>query len=264
MRLKPIKTISRLLAVTFFSMLFYGCGNQADPVRNSGFLPSADLMHKTDLVPVQRVWRSHKLKSTDYNKIIVMRINTDYQLPRTDAEKNNIRTMLDEEKQDMADFAKYTEDAFKKAIKEDPNKRFQLVDKPGPNTLVLEIALVKVVPGKPVKGALKNAANLTPIGAIIMPLKMGKQGYTDSPGQASVAIEGRLTDSQTGEYFAMFADRRKQKTAIFNANDFTAYGNLRQIVDGWANGFVLISNKRPLETGEKYEDNSSPINIINY
>jgi len=172
--------------------------------------------------------------------------------------------MLDEEKQDMADFAKYTEDAFKKAIKEDPNKRFQLVDKPGPNTLVLEIALVKVVPGKPIKGALKNAANLTPIGAIIMPLKMGKQGYTDSPGQASVAIEGRLTDSRTGEYFAMFADRRKQKTAVFNANDFTAYGNLRQIVDEWANGFVIISNKRPLETGEKYEDNSSPINIINY
>ena len=259
-----LRKISKLLALALFSLLLYGCGNQADPVRNSGFLPSASLMHKTDVVPVQRVWKNPKLKNADYTKIIVKPVNTNYQLPKTDKENNNIRTMLDEENQDMADFAKYTEEAFKKAIQEDKNKKFQLVTQPGPHTLVLELALVKVVPGKPVIGALKNAANLTPIGAMIMPLKMGKQGYTDSPMQASVAIEGRLTDSLTGEYFVMFADRRKQKTAVFNANDFTAYGNLRQIVDSWANGFVTAANKRPLETGEKYEDNSSPINIINY
>lgn len=256
--------VSKFFALAVFSTVLYGCGNQADPVRNSGFLPSADLMHKNDLVPVQRVWKNPKMKNTDYNKIVVMPINTSHQLPQTDTEKNNIRSMLDAEKQDMIDFAQYTEEAFKKAIREDKNNRFQLVEQAGPNTLVLELAIVKAVPGKPIIGALKNASNLTPIGAIIMPIKMAKQGYTESSMQASVAIEGRLTDSQTGEYFAMFADRRKQKTAVFNANDFTAYGNLRQIVDLWASGFVTALNKRPLETGAKIEDSTSPINIINY
>ena len=61
----------------------------------------------------------------------------------------------------------------------------------------------------------------------------------------------------------MFAQRSKQCTAVLNFEDFSTYGNLQQIVDKWAEKFVEIANKRPLETGTKIETESN-LTFINF
>lgn len=256
--------LPRFLFLLSFTVLLCGCRNQAEPVDNSGFLPNAELMGKNDLVPVHRIWQNADMKSADYKKIMVMPVCTEWQMQNSSLEKKNIRSMLNQDQQDIEDLALYTQNAFRKAIKEDPDKRFELATQAGEKTLLLKIAFVKVVPGKPVLGTLKNVSNLTPVGAALIPLKMGVMGYADTAMQSSMAIEASLTDSQTGRNFIMFADRKKQKTAIFNANDFTAYGNLRQLVDIWSKDFLTLLKKQPLETGEKMEDENSGITIINY
>ncbi len=248
------------LSAAGMALILSGCAD-AEPVKDTAFLPKPEMMKKYDMIPVQKMWKAPDAKGSDYDKIIIMPVYTKDQLPYSSMETMNIRTWMDDQDQDVAEFAKYMEDAFKKAVH--AGKRVKLVDKPGPNTMVLELNLVKVVPGKPVLGALKNLSNLTPIGFLIAPIKMGVGASTDSPMQASVAIEGKIYDSESKKMLFMFADREKQTTAFFNLNDFTAYGNPKEIADEWAKQFVECLDKRPLETGTKIEKKTN-VGIIDY
>lgn len=240
-------------------IVFSGC--KASPVEPAGFAAYPDMMKQYDLIPGDKIWKDPNVKLSDYDKIIVMPVFTEKQLDRTWMERQNIRTWLNNEDQDVKDFAKYTEEAFKKALQE--SKKFKLATEPGPNTMILELALVKIVPGKPILGVLGNISNLSPIGFLLMPIKVSINASTDSPMQASVAIEGNIRDSQSKKVIACFADNEKQSVAIFNFNDFTAYGNLRDIINEWTRQFIEVLEKRPLVTGEKIE-RRSPVKTIGY
>jgi len=222
---------------------------------DSGFLSNPELMKKDDRVPIQKVWRDPQAKLDKYTKILVQPVRTNLQGERSRREERNLRNKLGLEGEDVADFAKYTEDSFKKAIQKGPC-RLELAEKPGPDVMALEMSFVKIVQAKPVANAGKTAWSCTPIGACFVPLKYAAKGMTDNGGQSSLAIEGRIVDSQTGHVLAMFAQRSKQCAAVLNVEDFSSYGNLQQIVDAWAAKFVEVVNKRPFETGEKIEANN--------
>jgi hypothetical protein len=234
--------------------LLYGC--KAAPAEPTGFAPNHEQMKKYELVPLDRAWVKSDIPEGKYRKIMVEPVFTKDALKnRSWMERNNLRAWIDAEDQDVAEFAKYTEEAFKNAIKN--SKKIQLADKPGPDTLLLELSLVKVVQGKPVVGALSNMGSLTPIGFMLVPLKVANKAASDSPMQSSIAIEGVLRDSETKEVVAAFMDREKESAAVFNVNDFTSYGNLKNIVNMWARIFVECIEKRPLKTGTKIETDRS-------
>jgi hypothetical protein len=170
-------------------------------------------------------------------------------------ERNNMRAWMDDEDEDIAEFAQYTEKAFKRELAK--CQRMKLVSKPGPKTLMLQLALVKVVPGKPVMSTLGAIGSVTPVGLILLPIKFGANAAGDSPMKASVAIEGVVRDATTKEVVATFADREKATTAILNDQDFSSYGNLHEIVDEWAKIIAQIIDKRPLKTGTKIEGHTN-------
>ena len=243
------------------ALLAFLCGCAASPTKDSGFLKDSHKMKKNEKIPAQKVWVAPESSIADYKKILIKPVFTKKQVEKTFLENMNIYTYLSNEKKDTKAFASYIRNAFAKAIKK--SKRFQLASAPGPKTMVLELALVKVVPGKPVLGTIKNVGRLTPIGFILSPVTMGIDAASDSALQSSVAIEGQIIDSVSGKPVAMFADRRKQKTAYFNTKDFRPFGNPEQIADEWASDFVKVLETRPLETGKKVETKSS-LGVINY
>ncbi|OGV31742.1 MAG: hypothetical protein A2020_05480 [Lentisphaerae bacterium GWF2_45_14] len=225
------------------ALVINGC-HRADPAEaQTKFLPEPTRMRSLDESgPVNKIWKDPQVNIFQYDRIIVMPVRMDEQLERGWMERNNIRHIMDKDKQDFAEFARYTEHAYKDAIYKD--KRLTLADRPSPKTLILELALVKIVPGKPIFGGIKNITNFTIIGLILLPLKTAASTSLDNATQASVAMEGIVRDSETRKPIAIFADREKQKTAIFSTRDFTAYGNLRQIADEWAKTFVKMMNKQ--------------------
>ncbi|HCE44563.1 MAG TPA: hypothetical protein DET40_13535 [Lentisphaeria bacterium] len=250
----------------FCLLAVFLAGCSSEPVKPAGFAKNPELMKKYDLVPLDKVWKDPAFDSRAYNSIMIVPVFTRAQLDKSWMEEANVRTWMDEESQDVKDFAKYTENAFRKAVQKSRN--YKLVDKPGPRTLIFELALVKIVPEKPILGVAKTAA--TPvIGAframafVMAPVKTAVSANTDSPLQASVAIEGNIRDSMTKKVVASFADREKQTSAIINFQDFSAYGNLEQIVDEWAREFLEIMDKRPLQTGVKVEDERPAMKLIN-
>lgn len=252
-----MKRACRLSAA--FALLILGsaalalCGAcSADPHEVTNFVPEKDKLKKYDLIPLDGVWKNPAVGKKSYDSIMVAPVFTkDAFSQRSWMERNNIRTWMDDEDKDIAQFALYTQKAFEKSISH--CKRMKLVDKPGPNTLMLELSLVKVVPGKPVMGALGTLGSLTPVGLILLPVKVGANAAADSPMKSSVAIEGVIRDSESKVVVATFVDRQKETAAFFNANDFTAYGNLEKIVDEWAKIFAECVDERPLVTGKKIE-----------
>ncbi len=238
------------------------CSCEAKQAPDSGFLQNPELMKKDARLPVNRLWKDPDVKMAAYERIIVRPVRTDMQIERSRRESRNYRNMMGLEESDVAEFADYVQSSFKKAIAKGPC-RLALVEEPGPGTLALEMSFVKIVQSKPVANAGKTALSATPVGACFIPLKFLAKGMTDSPGQSSLAIEGRLVDSVTGQTVAMFAQRSKQCTAVLNVEDFTSYGNLKDISDAWAAKFAEIMDKRPLETGVSI-DGGQQVKFINF
>ena len=237
--------------------LFTGC-QSTPPAEKIVYLKNPERLKKYDLVPFQKAWKAKGVDLRKYTKIIVEPVILSQKLKRDELEKLNLSTVLGSEKDEILKFAKYTENAFKQAIKAD--HRLNLVSKPGPDTLVIRLALVKIVPGKPLFGIIRN-----------VPLPIGKAGFIISPAikltgssvdslQSSVAIEGEFRDSQTGKVVAMFADHRTETTALINMNLMSSFGTPKEIVNKWAELVVKSLNRKP---GEKIEDPSS-IKVINY
>lgn len=240
-----------IIALCVLAFFATGC-HRANPMEaQTKFLPDPKRMSAMDEDgPINKIWRDPESDILSYDRIIVMPVSLDYQFPRTWMERNNVRYWMDKDQQDFSEFARYTERAYKKAIYKD--KRLSLAGRPGPKTLILEVALVKIVPGKPILGGIRNITNFTIIGLILLPLKTGASTTLDMATHSSVAMEAKLRDSETGKLLAMYADREKQKTAIFSTRDFTAYGNLRQIADSWAENFVKMMNKKKAKPFEVF------------
>jgi len=62
---------------------------------------------------------------------------------------------------------------------------------------------------------------------------------------STVAFEAKVRDSKSGTVMAMFADRETQKFKFLDFKGVTWYGNAKNIIDEWAEQFVLVANQRP-------------------
>lgn len=113
--------------------------------------------------------------------------------------------------------------------------RLEVVEEPGPRTIVLEIGLVEVVPTKAWLAAVGLASWALPL-AVGIPIGTGASLL--QPG--SVAIEGTLRDAETGELIAAFADRERSKARVVDLQALTWYGHAREIFMDWASQLLQL------------------------
>jgi co-chaperonin GroES (HSP10) len=235
--MQPAKVILKgtglVLAGVVTAAIFGGCATE--PAEKQVFIPPeyASMMKRMSRESTRKTWGDPKAIPA-YNKIQVAVIVSNKQLKASSWANMHIRS--GSKKQDLNALAVYAANSFKKAFAK--SKRFQLVDKPGAKTLALEFAIVQAIPNKPVLGAISNLTNLTPIGAILSPIKLANRGAGSNTTGGVIAMETMLRDSQSGKVIAVVADRAKSKTAYFNTKDFTAYGGARQVVDMWTKQMV--------------------------
>ena len=115
-------------------------------------------------------------------------------------------------------------------LNKNPVVHHEVVNSPKHRTMILEMALVELVPTKAFMRSVMDVFGLLIPGAQVL-------GLT---GSGSVAIEGRIRDADTGEVIFKFADRQQDKTAIISAQDFTWHGHAKEIIDDWAKEFVEL------------------------
>lgn len=219
--------ISVLLGVTSCLAL------KAAEAPDSSFLSEPEKMEPhRERFPFQRVWLKDYSENffNEYSEVMIAPINIDHLLAHDWAANLSTRGKA-KVHQDAAMIAEYMAERFKKTIREDKTNRFSLVESAGPDSLVVELALVELVPTKAWLNASGDVAGLFLPGASIL---------TGLAASGSVAIEGRIRDGETDEILVMFKDRESDQLAPIGVQDLTWYKHAEDEIDDWANQFVEV------------------------
>lgn len=230
---------SALLCVALL-VLFAGCKAQEAP--SSGFIEDAQLMSYNPSTPFNRTYWNKEYNPRDYDELLVAPVNTQYVMAQNIWEKANLVNVRPEQlREDINALAAYTRQSFVRAAANDPKKRFKVVETGGPKTLVLELALVQVVPSK---AALNALGYVTWVPAVVT---AGGAAAADSQdaGKGVIAIEGRIRDGASGKIIGLFADRERPRTAIIDIKSLNWWAPLKAIVDEWSQQLVALANRPP-------------------
>ena len=229
-RMTPGTRQAALLSLALCLAAGFGGGCATKSAPDSGYLSKPELMTaQRERYPFNRVWLKPGVTKEQYDSIIVAQVNTGYLLENTGWKAvNPANANLDKA---VTELARYTEDAFIRALSSEKNRSWQLATLPGPRTVVLELAIVELVPNK----ALLGAVGLVAPAMISVPANVAK-------GTPSCAIEGRIRHSQTGEVLFMFADRRERQMRVVDVKAVTWWSHAKDIVQDWARESVLLLN----------------------
>lgn len=205
-----------------------GCQTKVDPAPNAGFINGALLSQASDL-PFQKVWRKKGVNFRSYKEIFISPVNTEFLLKMSLWEETGRGARI---RQDIGELAEYAHDRLEKAFREDARYRFSVVDTPSSKSLVLELAIVELVPSK----AALNVAGLIPLTAI-------PASILGLSARSTVAFEARVRDGYSGEILGLFADRVGAKISIFNVKNYSWYSHAESILAEWAAQFVEVLGK---------------------
>lgn len=231
-----------LTNICLFAGLFLLAGCKAGEVPDTGFIPHPELMAREDAVPFQRTYWNHDYDPKAYHKILIVPVNTSHIMAQGFWEQLNIANFDQERLQkDVNSLADYTQQSFTKAFIDDPNHRFTVVDAAGPDTLILEMALVQVVPSRAVFAAV---GCVTSIPAVVG-MAAGAASKSNDVGKGVIAIEGRFRDGSTGEIVGMFADCEHPKAAILDLKAINWWAPAKTIIDDWSKQLVEAANAPP-------------------
>jgi hypothetical protein len=219
-------------------------GCKAAPAPSVGFADSS-LMKQDPNVPFNKFWRKPNVEWNSYSKIYVAEINTSYMMKMTVWQKGERQADIENDVRNLAAFAR---GSIVKAFHEDPRHRFQVVDAPAhdPHTLVLEVALIEVVPSKVLLNALGYAPFFIGTGVTVV--------RTIANDKSTAAFEARTRDASTGDIVILAADRESEQFAVIDVRGLTWYSDAEGIINDWSKQFVLLANARP---GEKVEPSST-------
>lgn len=219
--------ISSILALTNCSVF------KGSEAPDAHFLSSPEKMAEhRERFPFQKVWLKDFSENffSDYTEVLIAPVDVDHLLAHDWVADMSLRGKT-KIHQDAKMIAEYMQEKFKETIRNDKNGRFTLVDTASPQTLVVELALVELVPTKAWLNVSGNIIGLFLPGASIL---------TSLASSGSVAIEGRFRDGGTGEIVAMFKDRESDQIAPIGIQDLTWYKHAEDEIDDWARQFVEV------------------------
>jgi hypothetical protein len=220
------------------SMALSGCASmKAKPSEGTGFVPMGELSSKADY-PFNKVWVKAGVDWDKYKTIYIKDVNTKYLMEASWWQQNFRRQDME---QDTRKIALSMQEKLKDAFRNDPKRLYEVLVAPEPGSLTLELALTELVPSNPVLEAVSIAA---PYGSGVAVQVAAKE----SGAKSTVAFEGRLVDTVTGEVLVMVADREQGKVAPINLRALTWYGEADGIIDEWADQFAKVANKHPGES----------------
>jgi hypothetical protein len=209
---------------------------KAPPSEDAGFVAEGQMAKRPDL-PFNKAWIKQGVNWTRYRTIYIAPVRTDY-LMQANLWQQGIRA--DQMQGDVYTMATFMRTQFVTAFQNNPLHRFRVVPAPESGSLTMELALTEFVPSNVLLDAVKIAGPYGS-GLAAAPLERATEA------QSTVAFEGKLKDTSSGETLAMFADREYAKVRPIDLKGLTWYGNAEDIIKAWANQCVQIANRRPGE-----------------
>jgi hypothetical protein len=187
------------------------------PKEFSGFLGDYSKLQKGSGNEANYIYIDKSAKWASYTKLYIKSI----ELWKVDSPDSAFAKMSREDQQNLVNY-------LHTALVDNLNKDFQIVDQPGPNTIVIHAAITE---GKGSKPALNLISTVLPVGLVI---SYAKQAITGTGTAVGVAmIEADFTDGQSGQRIAAVVDARAGTKALRSKFDGT-WGDLKLAFDWWA------------------------------
>lgn len=150
---------------------------------------------------------------------------------------------------DMRKLASRMNGFLTSAARNDSGRRLQVVSQPGPDTVIIDLAITELVPAKAYWNAAATAAGFIVPGA----------GLLSAAGSGSIAIEGRVRDN-TGTVIASFRDRMSDKMAVVNIDSYSWYAGSEKNLQETAVNIARVLNS----SSNTVVTQSSPVTLITY
>jgi hypothetical protein len=210
---------------------------KAKPAEPAGFVVDKDMSKHADL-PFHRAWRNPKGDLQRYSRIHVAPVATSH-LMEMDWWKQGEAGTVSKFKEDVDKIAVRCREMVVAMYRDPPEgvkNRYAVVDEPkGNDTLVLELAIVEIVPSKATLEALSWVMPFG-TGVLLTPLNT-----------STAAMEGQFRDADTGDVLLAFADREGEKARPVDLAGFTWYTHAGAIMKDWAKQLVQVANQKPGE-----------------
>lgn len=198
--------------------IFCSCRTDVEP--EAGFADKTMLKDSPEETVLRREWFNPEADISKYNAIIVVPPRMDTMIPYTTMEKTEFTGFGDKA---FAELGGELNQIVRKAVED--SWYFKLADKPGPGVMVLETAVIRAIPNKPIYEAWTLV--VFPF-FISIPLDHAMNAVTDDAYKARVALEFKAYDSVTKQPLFMSTANDKKYVCLFNFLNFTCYGNVRQ------------------------------------
>ena len=184
----------------------------------SGFLGDYSMLAKGDGKEANFVYFD---KSTDWSKYTKVYIKP-VELWKSNDPDSPFGKMSTENQQILISF-------FNTELVESLKKNFQIVDQPGPDTLVISGALTEAKKSWPV---LNLVSTVYPAALVLSYVKQGITGTGSFVGK--VMVEADFTDGVTGQRVAAIVDERAGTKAL-RTKFGGSWGDVKLAFDWWAN-----------------------------
>ncbi len=212
------------LGALVFSSFMTGCRAKALP--DAGFVEQPQLLQSNSKIPFNAAWIKDDADLLSYKKVYIAPVDTTHLLKldwwqKTSLEPGDQQKWADE-------LANYFRDKMKAQFTDDDPNKYQVVDVPDDQTLIIELAIVEVVPTK----IWLNAIGYIVAGA----LDQGETGF-----------EGRLRDGKTKRVIAEFKDHEYGQMDVVSVRDLEWAGHSRHTLTGWSDELEEICYRQPDE-----------------
>jgi hypothetical protein len=184
--------------------------------------PNAEVTHdglvRVEKSVVDAAWVKPDFDLTPYKKLMIASGGVSFRkLKEVNEFQARSETQFPVKEENKARLSEILKEAFTEELSK--LQRYQIVDKPGPDVLLL------------VGGVIDVVSNVPPD---IDSAKFGRGGvYLTSVGEATLVLE--LRDSQSNEILARAADRRAAESPFaFEVNNVTAWSEVRRLAQAWA------------------------------
>jgi hypothetical protein len=187
-----------------------GCRAKALP--DAGFLEKPELVQPNSKLPFNAAWIKDDADLLGYKKVYIAPVDTTHLLKLDWWQKAAIAPGDQQKWAD--DLAGYFQDKMKAQFSDSDDNKYQVVDAPDDETLIIELAIVEVVPTKVWLNAIGYA--------VLGPVDQGETGF-----------EGRLRDGKTKQVIAEFKDHEYGQFDVVSLRDLEWAGHSRHTIRIW-------------------------------
>ena len=231
----------KLISLITILFALQGCSQitmllKASPAERAGFIPNAvPLTSMRERSPFHGSWFKNKqhfyARRSKCKKLHFPPVRTDYLLEKGWWTELNTLDRSSYES-DVKELARFFDQEIREAFNDSESDRWEIVDTPDKDTLIMQFALVEVVATKVHINAIGTGLGLFVTGG----------GLLSSTAGGSIAFEAQLYDGQNGELLVAFADREADKISVASLRDYQFYAHARQSIRDWSEQIVELAH----------------------